>query len=395
MFDQQGTPEVNHSRNITFQGTGSGYFGVCIVNFLLTLVTFGIFAPWAYVRCKRYIYSNTELSGSRFSYNVKGGSLFISWLCLFVFFGALEFSIIKQSSPLSFCLLAILILFMPYLVIQSLRYQLQSTTLNNVRFNFNASGFKAWWVMMGAPLLMLAGVLLICSMIVYTASSASLFEMERIVITIVIAMIVGILGFGAVQGVAVGMWLNLLFNGLSFGTQKFAATVSVKKCVMFSIIGMLLLTPFLLLVLKLIAPTIVHVVLSGGMMSPDELASVQGTILICYLIYLFGLIVSFSYLYVMMRNYYYKHVLLSEKIAFRSTLTLAGFVGQLVINGLITFCTFGIAYPWARIRYCRYLAKNTWVDGDLDDLELQDHDDKIATDVVSRISRGLVPNLNL
>lgn len=395
MFEQHGSTETNHSRNIAFHGTGGGYFAVCIVNFLLTLVTLGIFAPWAYVRCKRYLYSNTELSGSRFSYNVKGGSIFLSWLCLFVFFAFLEFAIVTQSTPLSLCLLAILILFMPYLVIQSLRYQMQSTTLNNLRFNFNASGFKAWWVMMGVPLLMIAGVLLICSMIMYTASSASLFEMDRIVITVVIAMIVGILGLGAVQGATVAMWLNLLINGLSFGTQKFAANVSVKKCVMYSVNAMLLLTPFLVLVLKLMAPAILQVTLSGGMMSPDELASAQGIILNCYLIYLFGLVVSMSYLYVTMRNYYYKHVVLSEKIAFRSTLTLAGFVTQLIINGLITFCTLGIAYPWARIRYCHYLAKNTWVEGDLDSLDLQDHDEKIATDIVSRLSRGLVPNINL
>lgn len=62
----------------------------------------------------------------------------------------------------------------------------------------------------------------------------------------------------------------------------------------------------------------------------------------------------------------------------------------MAINALLTFCTLGFGYPWARVRYCHYLAQNTWVDGDLDALDLQDHDDKIATDIVSRISRGLV-----
>lgn len=86
MSEQQGCTEVNYSRNLMFHGLGKEYFRLCIVNLLLTIVTLGIFAPWAFVRSKKYLYSHAELSGSRFSYNITGGSIFISWVFAGFFF---------------------------------------------------------------------------------------------------------------------------------------------------------------------------------------------------------------------------------------------------------------------------------------------------------------------
>lgn len=56
MSEQQGCTEVNYSRNLMFHGLGKEYFRLCIVNLLLTIVTLGIFAPWAlYVLKSIYI----------------------------------------------------------------------------------------------------------------------------------------------------------------------------------------------------------------------------------------------------------------------------------------------------------------------------------------------------
>ena len=66
MTDQQVVIKEKQTRNLVFNGTGSGYFRVCIVNLLLIIITFGIFGAWALVRSKQYLYSHTELSGSCF-----------------------------------------------------------------------------------------------------------------------------------------------------------------------------------------------------------------------------------------------------------------------------------------------------------------------------------------
>lgn len=401
MSEQQDSIEVNNSRRIMFRGTGKGYFLVLIVNLLLIMVTFGIFTPWAIVRSKRYLYSHTELSGSRFSYNATGGSIFISWLCLFIYLFAMQGAILSHNAVFALCLIALIVIFLPYLMMLSLRYQMQSTTLNGVRFNFKSGGLKAWWAILGCPLLMSGVVFFICIIMVSISAAIPPFDMSRVMITFAISFILAVIGFGVVQGVTVGLWLKLFFNSLSFGTQQFGTQVSIKKCVLICFNSMLILMPFLIAIMVLILPNylqLLSITMAGNIqevMASEAMENLRTNIILCYVIYLFGVVVCFSFLSVKLRNYYFNTVVLNEKIAFRSTLTVGGFITQLVINLLITACTLGIGYPWARIRYCHYLAKNTWVDGDLDELDLQDHSDKIATDIVSRLSRGLVPNISL
>lgn len=399
MSEIQTEIEETYSRSLVFHGTGKGYFKIWIVNVLLTIVTLGVYGAWALVRSKRYLYNHTELSGSRFDYKATGGTIFVSWLCLLIYIFALEGALIGRHSLTAAAMVLLLILFLPYLFVQSIRYQMQSTTLNNVRFNFKCSGFKAWWVMLGCPLLMGFGVGLICVLIMSTCSSATLFDMQRIIITAVIAVLVGILGMGIIQGVATALGLNLLFNNLSFGKQTFSSDISFKKCITICLISISLMIPFILIVLYLVLPVYIEIssmaFLGNPVLVAEKMNSLQATITVAYLIYLFGIIICASFLYVKMRNYYYSAVVLSGRVAFRSTLTISGFMGQVIINLLITVCTLGFGYPWARVRYCHYLANNTWVDGDLDSLNLEDHEDKVATDIVSRLSRGLVPNISL
>lgn len=51
-----------------FHGKGKEYFGIWIVNILLSIITLGIYSAWAKVRTNKYFYGNTELNESRFDY---------------------------------------------------------------------------------------------------------------------------------------------------------------------------------------------------------------------------------------------------------------------------------------------------------------------------------------
>lgn len=73
------------SHSFVFHGTGERYFLICVVNVLLTIITLGIYLPWALMKCKRYLYANMEVNGQRFSYGITGGNVFVSCL-VFVFF---------------------------------------------------------------------------------------------------------------------------------------------------------------------------------------------------------------------------------------------------------------------------------------------------------------------
>jgi uncharacterized membrane protein YjgN (DUF898 family) len=59
---------VGGLQHFRFHGTASEYFGIWIVNILLTIVTLGLYSPWAKVRRLRYFYGNTEFVQRRFDF---------------------------------------------------------------------------------------------------------------------------------------------------------------------------------------------------------------------------------------------------------------------------------------------------------------------------------------
>lgn len=67
----------NQSHVFEFSGRYFSYFRICLVNFLLVILTLGIYSPWALMRCRRYIHNNMKLNGQSFSCEMTGGG------CLF------------------------------------------------------------------------------------------------------------------------------------------------------------------------------------------------------------------------------------------------------------------------------------------------------------------------
>jgi uncharacterized membrane protein YjgN (DUF898 family) len=79
------------------------------------------------------------------------------------------------------------------------------------------------------------------------------------------------------------------------------------------------------------------------------------------------------------------------RIRFTSTLTFYGVVIQLVLLVFVSGITLGLAYPWMKIRFIRYQALHTHVEGDLDDVVLTDHDEQVEKGFIALLSRGVMP----
>jgi predicted Zn-dependent protease len=71
---------------IVFQGKTSEYFGIWIVNILLSLVTIGIYSAWAKVRREKYFYNNTLIENVGFDYHAKPISILKGRIIALVFF---------------------------------------------------------------------------------------------------------------------------------------------------------------------------------------------------------------------------------------------------------------------------------------------------------------------
>src|SRR5271154_6094945 len=63
------TPSAFAPEPLHFAGNGAEYFGIWVVTLLLTIVTLGIYSPWAKVRWLQFFYPHTELAGSSFDFH--------------------------------------------------------------------------------------------------------------------------------------------------------------------------------------------------------------------------------------------------------------------------------------------------------------------------------------
>ena len=74
-----------HNMESKFNDGLLGLIGVNLVQFLITLITLGIGAPWAVCFKERWIASHTVLDGKQLTFDGTGGQLFgtyIKWMLL-------------------------------------------------------------------------------------------------------------------------------------------------------------------------------------------------------------------------------------------------------------------------------------------------------------------------
>src|SRR5580765_2840542 len=88
-------PPARPSREIeawrlAFTGDGGVYFGVWLVNILLTIVTLGLFTPWARRRTVRYFYGHTLVAGSPLEFTAGIRGMVLGFLLLAAFYIALN-----------------------------------------------------------------------------------------------------------------------------------------------------------------------------------------------------------------------------------------------------------------------------------------------------------------
>jgi uncharacterized membrane protein YjgN (DUF898 family) len=87
------------AHGLVFSGSGSEYFRIWIVNLLLTLVTLGLYYPWAKLRKLRYFYGNTALAGHAFDFHGNPWRMLRGYLLVGALFAA--YALAGQISPAS------------------------------------------------------------------------------------------------------------------------------------------------------------------------------------------------------------------------------------------------------------------------------------------------------
>ena len=140
--------EIHH---ILFTGKGSEYFGIWVVNLLLTILTLGIYSAWAKVRRMQYFYRNTLLAGASFDYHgnpvaiLKGRLIAVAMLVVYNVAG-------KADPLLGLAVGAVIVCVLPRLLLKSLQFRLHNSSYRGLRFRFTGTLNDAYVVFLLLPL---------------------------------------------------------------------------------------------------------------------------------------------------------------------------------------------------------------------------------------------------
>jgi uncharacterized membrane protein YjgN (DUF898 family) len=138
-FDGLATrPPSDQRLDVRFTGSGSEYFRIWIVNLLLTLVTLGLYYPWAKVRRMRYFYGNTVVGSHPLGFHAQPSKMLRGYLLVALLL--VLYSVAGQFSPLAGLVAFVIVAgIWPALLKSSMQFRLANTSWRGLRFRFRGT----------------------------------------------------------------------------------------------------------------------------------------------------------------------------------------------------------------------------------------------------------------
>lgn len=314
-----------------FRGSAGEYFGIWIVNILLTIVTVGIYSAWAKVRRNRYFYGNSFIDGHSFDYHAKGLQIFIGRAIVFGYI--IGYNILLTFSPIAGGILALLMfVLLPWIVMRSLRFNARVTSYRNIRFDFVG---KTW----GAFVAIIFGGLIAFFSLGILAPFAS-------------------------------RWLyRYIFNNLRYGDRAFETDPKIGA------LYRVWLPAFLLMLVGAAVGGALFVLIYYGAVASAN-SGMDGEALLVLGIY--GTVIPVLLLWGVAAIFYRIGVrnVVMNSARFDTRHSLFSDLGRLryfwivVSNLVVTILTLSLMRPWAAVREHRYVIEHSGivVDGELGDV---------------------------
>lgn len=130
--------------NLKFFGQATKLFVILLVNFFFTIITFGLYYPWAKAKLFQYFYSETEFHGSRFVFHGTGKEMFRGYIKVFILFIVLfgSMKVFELIGEPIFLLIATIVFYCVFLSLIPLaihgvmRYRLSRTSWRGIHFGY-------------------------------------------------------------------------------------------------------------------------------------------------------------------------------------------------------------------------------------------------------------------
>ncbi|QQR97116.1 MAG: DUF898 domain-containing protein [Sphingobacteriales bacterium] len=137
--------EQRNNTQIKFYGTGGEYFGILVLNILLTIITLGIYYPWAKTKSRKFFTSNTYFADSPLSYHGTGTELFKGFIVVVLFiilYNIINFVVESTGNTYIiniYGMLSMLFIFtlIPLSIHGSMKYRASRTSWRNIFFTYD------------------------------------------------------------------------------------------------------------------------------------------------------------------------------------------------------------------------------------------------------------------
>lgn len=317
---------------LSFTGNAAEYFGIWIVNILLTIITLGIYSAWAKVRRNRYFYGNTVLLGRAFEYHAKGKQILIGRLIVLGYL--VVYNIILAVLPIAGLVVGLVVLcFFPWLIMRGLRFSARVTSYRNVRFNFVGKMGGAFVAFMAGP-------------------------------------VMAVLSLGILAPLASRWMYRYLANNLRYGGRPFAADPKLGPLyqtwffsALIVVLGLLIIAVAAFANMSLLVALIDH----PDALPPEFQASMFVLGVAGYLAVLLSFGIAALFYRAGVRNIAWSATRSDGKHELKSDLSRFRYVWIAISNVVVTVLTLGLMRPWAAVRMARYVNEHTAVrfDGDV------------------------------
>ncbi|HAS6049614.1 YjgN family protein [Vibrio vulnificus] len=388
--------DTKHITNsIQFKGQGGEFFGIWIVNILLSVITLGIYSAWAKVRTKRYFYGNTFIAGDNFEYHaqpmqlLKGRLVALALVVIWV--------VANSFFPLaSLVLLALFYVALPWLLWSNARFDSAMTSYRNVHFAFNGSLKEAYMSILGRGLASLLIIAIYIAIVVASANAS--------------AMVATLLGFGTlVLMFVLYAWVvagihQYFASGYQYGDWKFVAKIEtgffLKTYCKAMLIGFLTAVAFMIVMGTFVLGTDIMNIFAGEV----DLLEGKGDFAYVVVTYLVTITMSLgitAYTTTRIRNYVFSRLTATAEaqseteFRFASTFDVWDYMSLIVTNFLLQVITLGLARPWVMVRTSRYVASHTGVIGDMDTLKATDQDSAVKNAISDEVAQAFDLGLSI
>lgn len=330
---------------VEFTGSGAEYFRIWIVNLLLTLVTAGLYYPWAKVRKLRYFYGNTLVGGHALDFHGDPKRMLRGYLLVGLFF--VLYSVAGNVSPVAGAIALLLLAGLwPALFRASMRFRLANTSWRGLRFRFTGDTAGAYKAML--PLFVPA--LLVVVLPAFTSETAGPPSRADAAFAGILAMVVMVTTFAALPA----MWW--LLKRYQHDNYQLAALRTQFRASVKSFYGVFLKAGLLMLLVLVVVGSLAALLGAAGALFGSGRRGGAAMVVAIMLAFVVGyatvLLLVHPYVTAKMQNLVWSRTG-SRGFRFDSALRFAPLLVLTLKNWLLILLTLGLYWPFAAVATAR------------------------------------------